>query len=74
MRIISLLPSITEICFALDLDEQLMAVTHECDYPAAARQKPSATRNVLPPGITDSVEINRLVAERVSNGLRLRLP
>ncbi|HEX3724534.1 MAG TPA: cobalamin-binding protein [Nitrolancea sp.] len=69
MRIVSLLPSITEICYALGLGDQVVAVTHECDFPSAAASKPQITRNVLPPGITDSAEIDRLVRERVSQGL-----
>jgi iron complex transport system substrate-binding protein len=68
MRIVSLLPSITEICYTLGLGEQLVAVTHECDYPPAASQKPQITRNILPPDVTDSAEIDRLVRERVSQG------
>lgn len=68
MRIVSLLPSITEICYTLGLGEQLVAVTHECDYPPAAEQKPRITRNVLPPDVTDSAEIDRLVRERVGQG------
>lgn len=68
MKIVSLLPSITEICYALGLDEQLVAVTHECDYPPAAELKPRATRNVLPPGDRTSAEIDRLVTERVLDG------
>lgn len=69
MRIVSLLPSITEICFALGLAEQLVAVTHECDYPPAARRRARITRSVLPTGISDPVEIDRLIAERVRAGL-----
>lgn len=69
MRIISLLPSITEICFALGLADQVAAVTHECDYPDAARLKPHATRSVLPPEVTDSAGIDQFIAERVAAGL-----
>jgi iron complex transport system substrate-binding protein len=43
MRIVSLVPSATEILFALGLGEMLVGVTHECDYPLAARQKPIIT-------------------------------
>lgn len=68
MRIVSLLPSTTEICYALGLGEHLVAVTHECDYPPAAQQKPRITRNVLPSDVTDSAEIDRLVRERISQG------
>jgi iron complex transport system substrate-binding protein len=68
MRIISLLPSTTEICYALGLDEELVGVTHECDYPPAAQDKPHLTRNVLPPGDYTSAEIDRMIAERVLHG------
>lgn len=44
MRIISLLPSATEIVFALGLGDQLVGVSHECDYPAEARTKRVVTR------------------------------
>jgi hypothetical protein len=40
MRIVSLVPSATEMLFALGLGPDLIAVTHECDYPPAAQQLP----------------------------------
>lgn len=46
MRIVSLLPSATEIVFALGLGEELVGVTHECDYPPEARAVPVVTRSV----------------------------
>ena len=52
IAIVSLLPSTTEICFALGLEAQLRGVTHECDYPPAAATKPALTRNALPDGRT----------------------
>jgi iron complex transport system substrate-binding protein len=45
MRIVSLLPSTTEIVYALGLGNQLVGVTHECDYPADALHKPKLTRS-----------------------------
>ena len=48
LRIVSLLPSATEIICALGLERQLVAVTHECDYPAAVLRKPHITRSRLP--------------------------
>jgi iron complex transport system substrate-binding protein len=45
MRICSLLPSITEVLFELGLGDEVVAVTHECDWPAAARAKPAVTRS-----------------------------
>ncbi len=47
MRICSLLPSSTEIVFALGLSENLVAVTHECDYPPEARSKPVIVNSIL---------------------------
>lgn len=67
-RIVSLLPSTTEICFALGLGDQVVGVTHECDYPPAARALPHLTRNVIPPGARTSAEIDALVRERVLAG------
>ncbi|MGI8847958.1 MAG: cobalamin-binding protein [Candidatus Dormibacteria bacterium] len=47
MRIVSLLPSSTEICFAIGAGEELVAVTHECDHPDGARRLPVLTSNAL---------------------------
>jgi iron complex transport system substrate-binding protein len=47
MRIVSLLPSATEALFALGLGDQVVAVTHECDYPAEAARLPIVTRSTL---------------------------
>ncbi len=46
-RICSLLPSATEIVYALGLGDRLVAVTHECDYPPEARDKPHVTRSII---------------------------
>ena len=67
MRIVSLLPSLTEICCALGLVDELVAVTHECDYPPPVRAKPKITRSVLPPGLRQA-EIDRAVRELVRSG------
>jgi iron complex transport system substrate-binding protein len=48
VRIVSLLPSATEICFALGLGDDVVGVTHECDYPPEALAKPKLTRSSLP--------------------------
>jgi iron complex transport system substrate-binding protein len=47
LRIVSLLPSATETLFALGLGDQLVAVTHECDYPPKAATLPIVTRSTL---------------------------
>ena len=48
MRIVSLLPSATEIVCALGLTEELVGVSHECDWPVAVRSKPIVTSSILP--------------------------
>jgi iron complex transport system substrate-binding protein len=53
--------------FALGLGSDLIAVTHECDYPPAALELPKVTRDVLPPGLS-SVEIDAAVKERTLQG------
>jgi iron complex transport system substrate-binding protein len=67
MRIISLVPSATEMLFALGLGPDLIAVTHECDYPPAARELARVTRDVLPPGLT-SAQIDAAIKERTLAG------
>ena len=67
MRIVSLVPSATEMLFALGLGSDVIAVTHECDYPEAARELPRVTRDALPPGLT-SAEIDAAVKERTLAG------
>ena len=67
MRIVSLVPSATETLFALGLGEQVAAVTHECDYPAAAVNLPKVTRDVIGPGLGPD-EIDRAVRELTEQG------
>ena len=67
MRIVSLVPSATEMLFALGLGPQVVAVTHECDYPAAARDLPRITRDVLPSGLS-AAQIDASVKERTLAG------
>lgn len=64
MRIVSLLPSATEIICALGLEDQLVGVTHECDFPASVRRLPKVTRTLIP-AEAPSAEIDRLVRERM---------
>jgi iron complex transport system substrate-binding protein len=66
VRIVSLLPSATEIVFALGLGDQLEGVTHECDFPPEAREKPVVSRPALPVGgSVTAAEIDRAVRERM---------
>ena len=61
MRIVSLLPSATEIVYALGLDDDLVGVTHECNWPPAVLGKPQVSMSLLPAGATAS-EIDALVS------------
>jgi iron complex transport system substrate-binding protein len=73
MRIASLLPSATEIVCALGLAENLLGVSHECDYPAAVvAGLPRLTHSAIPQGLT-SAEIDRQVSARVRRGESLYL-
>jgi iron complex transport system substrate-binding protein len=67
MRIASLVPSATEMLFALGVGDSVVAVTHECDYPAGVEQLPHLTRSVIPAGL-DPAEIDQAVRERTGNG------
>jgi iron complex transport system substrate-binding protein len=67
MRIVSLVPSATEMLFALGLGDDVVAVTHECDYPPEVRELPKVTRDVLPSGLT-SAQIDAAVKETTLRG------
>src|SRR5690349_16093876 len=67
MRIVSLVPSATETLFALGLGDQVAAVTHECDFPADARNLPKVTRDVIGPGLGPDA-IDRAVKELTEQG------
>lgn len=65
MRIVSLLPSATEIVYALGLGDHLVGRSHECDYPPPVLQKPVVTRSLIPADLP-SEEIDRLVSETLA--------
>jgi iron complex transport system substrate-binding protein len=67
MRIVSLVPSATEMLFALGLGDDVVGVTHECDYPVQAQDLPKVTRDLLPPGLS-AAEIDAAVKERTLAG------
>lgn len=69
-RIVSLLPSATEILYALSAGDRVVGVTHECDYPPEARAKPHLTASALPQGF-DSAAIDRHVRKQLHAGSSL---
>jgi iron complex transport system substrate-binding protein len=70
MRIASLVPSATEMLFALGLGDRVVAVTHECDYPVEATRLPHLTRSVLAPGLAAG-EVDAAVKAVVGEGRAL---
>lgn len=65
MRIVSLLPSATEIICSIGLREDLVGVTHECDYPPSVQGLPIITSTLIPKGLS-SAEIDGVVREQLS--------
>lgn len=66
-RIASLVPSSTEMLFALGLGDRVVAVTHECDWPPEATRLPRLTRSVIPEGL-EPAAIDAAVRETVTAG------
>jgi len=77
MRIVSLLPSATEIVCGLGLRSQLVGVTHECDYPVDVHQLPKVTQTLIPVDVSsreiDQLVRNRLVTERALYSLDMQV-
>jgi iron complex transport system substrate-binding protein len=71
MRIVSLLPSATEIVCAIGLQDELVAVTHECDWPPSVVGKPVVTRNVQDLSATSSRDIHARVTAAMHGGSSL---
>lgn len=67
MRIVSLVPSATETLFALGLGHEVVAVTHECDYPPGAEELPKVTRDALPGDLSAGL-IDAAVRARTDHG------
>jgi iron complex transport system substrate-binding protein len=70
-RIVSFLPSATEMIFGLGAGDRLVGVTHECDYPAEARAKPVVVRAALPLETMSSSEIDRAVSRQLASASSL---
>ena len=67
MRIVSLLPSTTEILFAIGAGDDVVGVTFECDYPAEARTRRIVSTSAMPEGLTPA-QIDAFVVEAMRRG------
>ncbi|MBV8176643.1 MAG: cobalamin-binding protein [Verrucomicrobia bacterium] len=67
LRLVSFLPAATEMVFALGLDDRLVGISHECDFPPAARTKPVVVRPALSLEKMALREIDSAVAERIGS-------
>ena len=67
VRIVSLVPSATEMLFALGAGDDVVGVTHECDFPEEARLRPRVTGDLLPPGL-EAREIDEAVRSLTEEG------
>ncbi len=67
MRVVSLLPSATEILFALGFDREIVGVSHECDYPPRARTKTIVIHSRIDKN-AGPLEIDRQVREYIARG------
>ena len=63
MRIVSFHPTGTEFAYALGLGRYVVGVSHECDFPPAAKRKPVVSTSVIDPDRMTSAEIDRAVSE-----------
>jgi iron complex transport system substrate-binding protein len=68
MRICSLVPGATETLFALGLGNQVVGVTHECDWPPEAAERPTVTAALVETAELGSAEIDQAVADAAGNG------
>src|SRR6059058_4339058 len=68
-RIVSFLPAATEMAYALGLGDQLVGVSHECDFPVDAKTKPVVVRCSLPVETMSLNEIDVAVAECIGRGM-----
>ena len=68
MRIVSLLPSATEMVFALGLGDSLVGVSHMCDYPAPAKGLPIVSRSIRSKSHLSSAEIDAIIQQARATG------
>src|SRR5512147_617367 len=71
MRICSLLPSATEVLSSLGLSNELVGISHECDYPPSVKNVPIMVEPMISPHGLSSDDIDRQVHQLVASGQRL---
>ncbi|HXR97640.1 MAG TPA: cobalamin-binding protein [Terriglobales bacterium] len=71
LRLVSFLPAATEMVFALGLGDQLVGISHECDFPEAAKAKPVVVKPTLPLESMSLREIDAAVAACIGSGKSL---
>src|SRR6266849_10336676 len=67
-RIVSFLPSATEILYELGVGDQIVGVTHECNYPEQAKSKPRVIHSSFDPDTMTSQEIDNKVVDLMHSG------
>lgn len=68
MRIVSFLPSATELAFALGLGDEVVGVSHECDYPPEAKSRPAVVHCAIPLENLAPVEVDSAVSTQLRDG------
>jgi iron complex transport system substrate-binding protein len=67
-RVASFLPNSTEILYDLELADQIVGVTHECNYPEEAKTKPDLINSSFDTAILQSIDIDNKIAEMMRTG------
>ncbi len=67
-RIVTFLPSATELIYSLGADDRLFGVTHECNYPSGAKTKPRVISSVFDPASMSSKQIDDKICQLMSEG------
>jgi len=67
-RIVTFLPSATELIYSLGADDKLFGVTHECNYPSGAKTKPRVINSVFDPASMSSKQIDDKICQLMTDG------
>ena len=70
-RIVTFLPSATELIYSLGADDRLFGVTHECNYPSGAKTKPRVISSVFDPASMSSKQIDEKICQLMTDGKQI---